>query len=51
MLDNGGNLGPKQPAAAFVVDDEGDGPRFEWLPETIDRDADAALAQTGKAST
>jgi putative DNA primase/helicase len=54
MLDNGRNLGAKQPGLPFVVSDDGDAPRVEWLPETIDLDANAALARAviaGKAST
>jgi hypothetical protein len=46
MLDNGGNLADTQPGLAFVVNDAGGTPRLEWLPETIDLDADAALART-----
>jgi hypothetical protein len=52
MLDNGGNLAPRQPGLAFVVHDEGEAARVEWLPETIDLDADAALTravQIGKS--
>jgi hypothetical protein len=49
MLDNGGNLAPKQPALPFVVSDDGEAARVEWLPETIDLDAEAALARTVKA--
>ncbi len=48
MLDNGGNLAPKQPALAFVVHDDDGAARAEWLPETIDLDADAALGRTVK---
>ena len=48
MLDNGGNLAPGQPGLAFVVDDEGGAARVDWLPETIDLDADAALARAVK---
>jgi hypothetical protein len=48
MLDNGGNLAPRQPGLAFVVHDEGGAARVEWLPETIDLDADAALARAVK---
>jgi putative DNA primase/helicase len=48
MLDNGGNLAPRQPALAYVVRDAGDAPAIEWLPGTIDLDADAALARTVK---
>jgi hypothetical protein len=46
MLDNGGNLGPQQPALAFIIRDDGAGPFCDWLPETIELDADAALART-----
>jgi hypothetical protein len=45
MLDNGGNLAPKQPALPYVIREEGGVPAAEWLPETIDLDADAALAR------
>jgi putative DNA primase/helicase len=48
MLDNGGNLAPGQPGLAFVVNDEGGAARVDWLPETIDLDADAALARAVK---
>jgi hypothetical protein len=48
MLDNGGNLAPSQPALAYVIRDEGTGPFCDWLPETIDLDADAALARSVK---
>jgi hypothetical protein len=50
MLDNGGNLAPRQPGLAFVVHDQGEAARVEWLPETIDLDADAALARSGQVS-
>ncbi len=54
MLDNGFNLADRQPALPYVIRDAGDGvARVEWLPETIDLDADAALARTvngGKSS-
>jgi hypothetical protein len=49
MLDNGVNLTAGQPALAFVIRDEGAGPFCDWLPETIDLDADAALARAVKA--
>jgi putative DNA primase/helicase len=49
MLDNGGNLAPQQPALAYVVNDDGEAARVDWLPETIDLDADAALARAVKA--
>ncbi len=48
MLDNGGNLGLEQPALPYVLRDEGSVPVVDWLPETIDLDADAALARTVK---
>lgn len=48
MLDNGGNLGPTLPGLAYVVQDAGDAARVDWLPETIDLDADAALARTAR---
>jgi hypothetical protein len=48
-LDNGGNLAPRQPALAYVIRDDGAGPFCDWLPETIDLDADAALARSVKA--
>jgi hypothetical protein len=49
MLDNGGNRAATQPALAFVIRDDGIGPFCEWLPETIELDADAALARAVKA--
>jgi hypothetical protein len=49
LLDNGGNLAPPQPALAFVVRDEGAAPYCDWQPESIDLDADAALARAVKA--
>ena len=49
MLDNGGNLAPKQPGLAYVIRDDGAAPFCDWLPETIDLDADAALARAGAA--
>ncbi len=49
MLDNGGNLAPRQPALPFVVRDDGAAPFCDWLPETIELDADAALARAVKA--
>jgi putative DNA primase/helicase len=54
MLDNGGNLAPPQPGLVYTVRDDGAGAFCDWLPETIDLDADAALARAvraGKAST
>ena len=48
MLDNGGNLAPGQPGLAFVVNNEGGAARVDWLPETIDLDADAALARAAR---
>ncbi len=50
MLDNGRNQGPRQPALAFTIRDDGTGPFCDWPPETIDLDADAALARAVKAS-
>lgn len=49
MLDNGCNLAPRHPGLAFVVEDEGGVARLEWLPETLDLDADAALARAVKS--
>ncbi len=50
MLDNGFNLADRQPALPYVVRDAGDGvARVEWLPETIELDADAALDRSVKA--
>jgi hypothetical protein len=49
MLDNGTNQAARQPALAFVVHDEDGTARAEWLPETIDLDADTALARARKA--
>ena len=49
MLDNGGNLAPRQPGLAYVIRDDGAAPFCDWLPETIDLDADAALARAVKA--
>ncbi len=43
MLDNGCNLGPPQPGLAYIIRDEGAAEFVEWLPETIDLDADAGL--------
>jgi hypothetical protein len=49
MLDNGANLADKQPGLPYVVRDNDDGVAWvEWLPETIDLDADAALGRTVK---
>ncbi len=50
MLDNGRNQGPRQPALAFVIRDDGIGPFCDWSPETIDLDADAALARAVRAA-
>jgi putative DNA primase/helicase len=50
MLDNGRNLGPKLPGLPYVVREEGAAPIADWLPETIDLDADAALALAAKAA-
>jgi hypothetical protein len=49
MLDNGGNLASKQPALAYVIQDSDEGPYCDWLPGTIDLDADGALARAAKA--
>jgi hypothetical protein len=49
VLNNGVNLGAGQPALAYVVRDAGDAPAVEWLPETIDLNADAALARAVQA--
>jgi hypothetical protein len=49
MLDNGRNLGPVQPGLPFVIRDDGAGPYCDWLPETVDLDADAALARAARA--
>jgi hypothetical protein len=49
MLDNGCNLAPGQPGLVFVVEDKGGVARLDWLPETLDLDADAALARTVRA--
>jgi hypothetical protein len=51
MLDNGGNLAAKQPALAYVVRDDGAGPYCDWQPETIDLDADTALAKAARAAS
>jgi hypothetical protein len=48
MLLNGGNLAPGQPGLAFVVNNEGGAARVDWLPATIDLDADAALARAAR---
>jgi hypothetical protein len=48
MLENGRNLGPGQAGLPFVIRDDGAGPFCDWLPETVDLDADAALARTVK---
>ncbi len=48
MLNNGTNLAGRQPALAFVVHDHDETAWVEWLPETIDLDADAALARAVK---
>jgi hypothetical protein len=49
MLDNGRNLGPKVPALPYVIREEGGAAVADWLLETIDLDADAALARAAKA--
>jgi hypothetical protein len=48
MLDNGGNLADRQPALVYVVQGTDAAAYVEWLPETIDLDADAALARARK---
>jgi hypothetical protein len=48
MLDNGANLGPKQPGLPYVVRERGGAAVADWLPETIELDADAALGRTVK---
>jgi putative DNA primase/helicase len=50
MLDNGANLAEKQPALPYVVRKEDDVAVVEWLPETIELDANAALTRTVKGS-
>jgi putative DNA primase/helicase len=49
MLNNGVNLSASQPGLVYVIRDDGEGPYCDWLPETIDLDADAALARTAQA--
>jgi putative DNA primase/helicase len=49
MLDNGGNFGPPQPALVYVVQSKDDSAYVEWLPETIDLVANAALARARTA--
>jgi hypothetical protein len=49
MLDNGGNLAVKQPALAYVIRSDDEGPYCEWQPGAIDLDADAALARIAGA--
>ncbi len=54
MLANGGNLADSQPGLVYVIQGKGDSACVEWLPETIDLDADAALRRArtaGKAGT
>jgi hypothetical protein len=46
MLDNGCNLAPGQPGLVFVVEDHKGVARLDWMAETVDLDADAALART-----
>jgi hypothetical protein len=48
MLDNGTNQAAKQPGLAYVIREQGGAPVAEWLAETIDLDADAALARAVK---
>ncbi len=50
VLDNGGNLAPKQPGLAYVIEDRGQGPFCDWQPGTVDLDADSALARAAKAA-
>ncbi len=35
MLDNGGNLAPRAPTLAYVIDDRGGGPRVEWSDQPV----------------
>jgi hypothetical protein len=49
MLDNGGNLAAGQPGLVYVIQGKDDDAYVEWLPETIDLDADAALARAATA--
>ncbi len=35
MLDNGGNLRPRAPTLAYVIDDRGVGPRVEWSDQPV----------------
>jgi putative DNA primase/helicase len=50
MLNNGLNLSDQQPGLVYVIRDDGEGPYCDWLPETIDLDADAALARTAQVN-
>jgi putative DNA primase/helicase len=50
MLDNGTNLAAQHPALAYVIRDDGAGPFCDWLPETIELDANAALDRAAKAA-
>ncbi len=50
MLNNGVNLADRQPGLPYVVRDNDDGvARVEWLPETVNLDADAALSRAVKS--
>jgi putative DNA primase/helicase len=44
MLDNGGNLAQPAPTLAYSIDDRGDGPRVEWLEDSLPITAEEALA-------
>jgi putative DNA primase/helicase len=48
MLDNGPNLAESQPGLVYVIRDDGAAPYCDWLPETIDMNADAALAHAAQ---
>jgi putative DNA primase/helicase len=48
MLDNGGNLAPKQPGLVYTIEDIGEGPVCDWQRGTVDLDADAGLARAVK---
>jgi RecA-family ATPase len=50
MLDNGGNLAPKQPGLAYVIRDAEGVAVCDWQPGTVDLDADAALARAAKTT-
>jgi hypothetical protein len=51
MLDNGTNQADRLPALPFEVREVGDAPVVEWLAETIDLDANAALTRAVKGGT